>query len=183
MNENLMTEEVLDFFKAMANVERIKIIGLIANESLTIAEIAARLKMKPIDIQHHMGQLVSTGLARSSTNTYHLDEDKIITLSRQVLQGSRPRPKDEDFEGEAYDRKVLKDFFAADGRLTAIPAQNKKRHVVLRYLAQAFEHGMNYPEKQVNEILRRYHPDTASLRRYLVDERILARENGIYWRL
>jgi hypothetical protein len=183
MNENTITEEVLDFFKAMANVERIKIMGLIANEQLTIAEIAARLHMKPINIQHHLGQLASTGLAKSSDNTYHLDEDKIINLSRQVLQGSRPKLKDDDFEGEAYERKVLKDFFSADGRLTAIPAQNKKRLVVLRHLAKAFEPGATYPEKQVNEILRRYHPDTASLRRYLVDEGLLTRENGIYWRI
>jgi hypothetical protein len=189
MTENLITDEVLEFFKAMANVERIKIIGLIANENLTVAEIAARQNMKPINTQHHIEQLVASGLVSASEGIYSLDKDKIINLSRNVLQGSRPRPKADDFVGEESefllrdDRKVLMDFFSAEGTLKSIPVQNKKRLVILRRLAEAFDPGSKYPEKEVNEILRRYHADTASLRRYLVDEGLLAREHGVYWRV
>jgi hypothetical protein len=77
---------------------------------------------------------------------------------------------------------VLRAFFNADGRLTAIPARHTKRLVVLDHLAQRFEPGEHYPETEVNNRLRSAHPDVALLRRYLVDEGFLSREAGIYWR-
>jgi hypothetical protein len=49
-------------------------------------------------------------------------------------------------------------------------------------LAQNFEVGRSYPETEVNEILNRWHPDHAALRRQLVDARLLDRENSIYTR-
>ena len=53
---------------------------------------------------------------------------------------------------------------------------------MLDFLAQHFEPGSRYPEPDVNEILRRFHPDVAALRRYLVDEEFLERQDGSYWR-
>ena len=88
----------------------------------------------------------------------------------------------ETLEGDEYDRKVLSEFLLPDGRLKDLPMQNKKLMVILRHVQQVFEPGTRYPEKQVNEMLRRFHEDTASLRRYLVDNRMVQRENGIYWR-
>lgn len=68
------------------------------------------------------------------------------------------------------------------GRLTSIPVQLSKRTIVLDYLAQNFEPGRRYKEKEVNEILARYHEDVAALRRYMVDEGFMEREAGVYWR-
>jgi hypothetical protein len=77
---------------------------------------------------------------------------------------------------------VLRAFFDADGRLASIPTKISKRLVVLDRLAQDFEVGRTYPEPHVNTILRRYHPDHAALRRYLVEEGFLERRDGEYWR-
>ena len=41
---------------------------------------------------------------------------------------------------------------------------------------------MKYPEKAVDAILRAWHPDHAALRRYLIDEALMAREDSVYWR-
>jgi hypothetical protein len=41
---------------------------------------------------------------------------------------------------------------------------------------------VSYPERQVNEILQEVDPDTAMLRRYLVDAGLMQRDQGIYWR-
>jgi hypothetical protein len=73
--------------------------------------------------------------------------------------------------------------FIQDGRLRRIPAARGKRRVVLEHLAAAFEPGLKYPERQVDAVLRAWHHDHASLRRYLVDEDLLAREDGVYWRI
>jgi hypothetical protein len=79
------------------------------------------------------------------------------------------------------DARVLRSFLR-DGRLTHIPAQRSKRLVVLEHLSQQFEPGRRYSEKMVNLVLGRFHPDTAALRRYLVDDGFLDRDHGEYWR-
>ena len=81
----------------------------------------------------------------------------------------------------AEDAKVLRTF-VRDGRLVSIPTVRSKRVVVLDRLAQEFEPGRRYAEATVNRVLARWHPDTAALRRYLVDEGFLDREGGQYWR-
>ena len=78
-------------------------------------------------------------------------------------------------------RRVLRNF-VSDGRLSQIPAAAGKRRVVLDWLAQDFEPGRRYSEPMVNLILGQRHQDTAALRRYLVDDGLLDRAEGHYWR-
>jgi hypothetical protein len=72
--------------------------------------------------------------------------------------------------------------FLRDGRLVSVPAQQSKRRMVLEHLVHVFEPGVRYPEREVNALLAAWHPDVAALRRYLVDEGLLTREAGVYWR-
>jgi hypothetical protein len=90
----------------------------------------------------------------------------------------------ENMDLDAYDKKVLETFTDADGKIKAFPAQEKKYQVLLRHVVEAFEPGVRYSEKQVNEILSRFNDDTASLRRGLVESHLMAREGGggEYWR-
>jgi hypothetical protein len=85
---------------------------------------------------------------------------------------------------DAFERKVVKDFSLPDGQLKTIPAQRKKLEAILRHVVRAFEPGTRYSEKQVNEILARFHQDTATLRRELVGYGLMQREGGggEYWR-
>jgi hypothetical protein len=80
------------------------------------------------------------------------------------------------------DDRVLQNFLGADGRLRTIPTKHHKLLVVLDHLAQEFEPGRTYPEAEVNDILKRHHPDYAALRRYLVENAFLTREDNQYWR-
>jgi hypothetical protein len=72
--------------------------------------------------------------------------------------------------------------FIQDGRLVIMPTKRAKLLLVLDHLAQEFELGTTYPERDVNAVLEGYHDDYAALRRYLVDEGFLTREGGVYWR-
>ncbi|WP_426243960.1 DUF2087 domain-containing protein [Nocardioides sp. LHG3406-4] len=81
------------------------------------------------------------------------------------------------------EQRVVANFTGADGRLHTIPTKQSKLMVVLDHLAQQFEPGRTYPEVEVNEILQRFHPDFAALRRYLVEALFLEREDGVYWRI
>jgi hypothetical protein len=102
---------------------------------------------------------------------------------RSAARESRTRPPNAEHAAESADRRKVLDAFVRDGRITSIPASHSKRLVLLDWLAQDFEPGHRYTEAQVNEILEHRHPDTASLRRYLVDEELLDRAAGEYWRI
>lgn len=78
--------------------------------------------------------------------------------------------------------RVLRAFLTEDGQLHTIPSKHAKLLVVLDHLAQSFEPGQRYREAEVNEILQRFHPDHAALRRYLVENGFLDREHAVYWR-
>ena len=80
------------------------------------------------------------------------------------------------------DQRVLQNFLTDDGRLRTIPSKRSKLLVVLDRLAQEFEPGRTYREAEVNEILLRFHPDFAALRRYLVENDFMTREDSVYWR-
>ncbi len=80
------------------------------------------------------------------------------------------------------DQRVLQNFLTEDGRLRTIPSKQGKLLVVLDHLSQSFEPGRTYPEAEVNEILTGFHPDYAALRRYLVENGFMTREDGLYWR-
>lgn len=78
--------------------------------------------------------------------------------------------------------RVVAHFLRPDGSLHTIPSKHSKLVLVLDHLAQSFEPGRTYTEREVNETLERFHPDYAALRRYLVDGGFLTREAGVYWR-
>jgi hypothetical protein len=78
--------------------------------------------------------------------------------------------------------QVIRAFVDDAGRLVQLPAKMVKRLVLLDHVAQAFEVGRHYPEREVNEILRHFYDDWALLRRCLVDEAFLTRQDGVYWR-
>ena len=63
-----------------------------------------------------------------------------------------------------------------------MPAARGKRRIILEHIAASFEPGIRYPERAVDAILRAWYDDHASLRRYLIDEGLMSREDGIYWR-
>jgi hypothetical protein len=176
--------ELLDFFKALANADRIRIAGLLGIDPLSVAKLADRLGMKPMAVANHLERLEALELVRSEAGIYSLNVAAIEAMSRRVLAGRRAQVKSEDFEGEAFERKVLSDFILPGGRLKSLPSQQKKLVVVLGHIAHVFEPGTRYTEKQVNEKLQLFYIDSASLRRYLVDNGFLQRSSGgkEYWR-
>jgi predicted transcriptional regulator len=177
---------LLSFFKVLADETRLKLLGLLAQQEQSVEELAARLQLRTPTISHHLAKLKEAGLVgmRSEGNThiYYLDAEALHSLSKGLLSSEKMASLVDDVERDAWERKVLKDFFVGT-RLKEIPASRKKRQVVLRWLATQFEYGVRYSEKQVNEIIQRHHEDASSIRREMIGEKLLQRENGLYWRL
>lgn len=172
--------ELMNFMKSLADAERVKIAGLLGVEALSDVQIAERLGMNPSEVQPHLDQLITAGLALKEGNLYRLDNQAVEKLTRQLLAQSHPPAP--VYEGDEFEVKTLRAYFASDGTLKAIPTQHKKLMVILNHLVKNFDPGVKYPESQVNQILRRFNEDTAALRRYMVDNDLLRRERGIYWR-
>ena len=183
-----MSEEAVAFFKALADASRLKIIGLLAQQPYSVEELAALLKLKPSTVSHHLAKLAQVGLVSARTesyyNVYQLDEKALESRSRDLFSQENLAASIVDVDADAYDHKVIADFSRKDGSLKTIPAQRKKLEAILRHIVKAFEPNKKYSEKQVNEILGRYHEDTASLRRELVGNKLMKREGGggDYWR-
>jgi hypothetical protein len=125
-------------------------------------------------------RLIDAGLViRGDDGSLHL-LGEAFALAARVEAEHAPRSAEHDDE-PAEVAKVLR-AFVRDGRLLSIPAVHSKRLIVLDWLVQRFEPGRHYSEQMVNLMLGQVHADTAALRRYLVDDGLMTREHGEYWR-
>lgn len=180
--------ELVDVFKALADANRLKIIGLLARQPYSVEELAALLELKPPTVSHHLARLAEVGLVavrpESYYSVYSLDRKALEATSQRLFSGEQMTAAVEGVDMDAYDRRVVEDYTRHDGRLKTIPAQRKKLEAVLRHIVRAFEPERRYSEKQVNEVLAKYHDDTASLRRELVGAGLLQRtsDGREYWR-
>jgi DNA-binding transcriptional ArsR family regulator len=181
MEEN---PEILSFVKALASADRLRIVGVLARGKASQSDIAEQLHLPIRDAFNHLSFLVEVGIVHEEDGIYDLDEKAIESFARGQFEGKRPSFEADEQQPEDV-RKVLKSFLNADGTLKQIPPQGNKLLIILSFIADAFTFETNYTEKEVNMILRRFHVDTAALRRYLVDNGFMGREsNGTrYWRV
>ncbi len=185
-------ENLLAFFKAMADSSRLKMVGLLAGGERNVRELAMLLELKEPTVSHHLAILREQGLVRlradGNTHWYRLNHDALKTLKRAVFSddglaslADRVERQSSD-RGRTYDQKVLGNFLDGE-RLIEIPVSLKKRMVILRWLAERFRPDTTYSEADVNWIIKRHHGDCATLRRELIGCRMLSRERGLYRRL
>lgn len=184
-----MSEELVTFFKALADSNRLKIVGLLAEKPYSVEELAALLGLKPQTISHHLARLAEaelvTSRAESYYSVYQLDRKMLEERSRSMFSQNELSTVVADVDADAYDNKVIKDYSRRDGSLKTLPSQRKKLEAILRHVVKSFDVGKRYSEKRVNEILSRFHEDTATLRRELVGYGLMKREGGggEYWRV
>jgi hypothetical protein len=177
---------LLQFFKVLADETRLRMLGILANGEKSVEELAALLALRAPTISHHLARLKELDLIgmrpEGNTHVYWLNSETLRRSSQGLLSSEKMASLVDDVESDAWERKVMKDFFEGT-RLKEIPASRKKRSVILRWLANQFEPDHHYKESEVNEIIQRHHPDAAFLRRELIGEKLMQRENSMYWRV
>lgn len=170
--------DLSDFVRLVLDPVRLAVLGRAAQGPVDVEELAAAAGRPPREVLEAAGKLRAAGL---------LDEDyRLDTAALRALAASLPRtpPADRDSRPGTWrpgEEEILDRFFSG-GRLVSIPSVRSKRIVVLERLAQEFDPGLRYDEPDVNFTLQMFHADYASLRRYLVDEGLLTRADGVYWR-
>ncbi|MEM7128517.1 MAG: metalloregulator ArsR/SmtB family transcription factor [Chloroflexota bacterium] len=172
-------------FKALGHPTRLLILNLIDMKPRHGEELAAILKMPPASVSHHLTKLTNAGLLETEKEQYY----QVYKLVEGILSKSlgevvrlEQAGLGNDVEEDAYRQKVLKAFFK-HGRLVNIPAQLKKRQIVIEALVEEFELEEEYTEREVNHILVDFHDDVAYLRREFISQGLMKREKGIYKRV
>lgn len=179
--------ELSIFFKTLVDTERLQIAGLLARRPHAAEQLAAQLELKPAVVARQLEKLAEAGLVRAETKVsatrYVLQLESARRLAARLAPRATGFTPDEDLA--EFDRQVLANFLHVDGALKEIPTQDKKLLVILRYVLAQIEPGRRYTEKQMNDLLARFHTDVASLRRYLVDYGLLRRmpTGEAYWRV
>jgi hypothetical protein len=162
----------------LADRSRRRVVAAIELGARHVDEVVASTGLTAAQVAKALGRLVETGLILNGSGGLGVATDAFQLAARQA----NTRPTSTEFADVSDEtRKVLR-AFVVDGRLQSIPVAPAKRMAILDWLAQEFEPGERYTEKMVNLILGRRHPDTAALRRYMVDHGFLDRADGQYWR-
>jgi len=182
--------ELLAFFKALADANRLKLVGLLAHEPHTVEQLAAALGVGSSTASHHLRKLAKVGLVHARADgpysVYELDPEPLQALAKRLLAADALPPLALDADLGAFDRRVLKAYLEPDGRFRVpLPAKSRQIAVLARHALQAIEPGVTYDEKAINERIQRFTDDTATIRRALVDLRLLGRtpDGGAYWRI
>lgn len=177
--------QLVRLLKVLADESRLKILGILADEEWSVRSLAERLGLTEPTVSHHLRQLQALDLVQmrpvGTTHLYRLHREALHTVSRALLSQERLTALSAATPAETAEAKVLRTFLDGE-RLTKIPDSAKKRLVILHWLADQFEAGVEYPEAELNARIKRHHPDTATLRREMIMHGLMARANGVYWR-
>ena len=175
-----------DFVKIAADRDRLAVLGRLALAPASAAELAGALGISERDVLRRLGRLGGAGLVREEAGVYRLDDTVLRSLAEAaaVEAGAARSAHPSVLAGlDAAEAEVAQRYFRGS-QLVEIPAAPAKRDAVLRILADEFDPGRYYAEADVRRVLRRFHPDDAALRRYLVEAGLLQRDNRTrtYWR-
>jgi predicted transcriptional regulator len=182
-------DALLSFFKALSDANRLKLIGLLAQEESSVEELAAMLDISASTVSHHLNKLSEIGMVSARAdgyyNIYRLETDRLEEMAKQLLSKQTLPEVAKDLDLTAYDRKILQDYLNEDGTIQQLPTNRRKLKVILRYIVDNFEFDQRYTEREVNEVIGGLHEDISGLRRDLISVGYLDRERdgSAYWRI
>lgn len=163
---------------ALADADRLKVTAALVLDAATLPDVERMTGLDQRSVEKALGRLIAAGLVTKDRRGYRFVSEEVLAAARSAAER---RSSADELGHPPSASNVLRNFIRS-GRLVTIPAVRAKRLIVLDHLAQEFEPGLRYLERDVNDILAQYHPDVASLRRHLVDEGFMERDAGEYWR-
>lgn len=176
--------DAIKLFKCLSDKSRLQILKSLAIEDMDVERLAGRLDLTPATISFHLKKLADAGAVRSYKKQYYtmysLCKDVFMTRILDIISEESDEAAVQDERDAAYRKRVIDSFFEY-GKLKSIPAQRKKERIILEEIAKAFEPGRIYTEREVNIIIADFHDDFCTIRRDMIGEKIMDRENGKYW--
>lgn len=174
-------KDKLELLKLLADETRLSILNILMKEDSYVEKIACDLSLTPATICYHLKKMESAGIVNTSRSQFYI----IYSLNRNIFDKPLIDLIRNDFNAgtdldEKYKKEVLSNFFNY-GKLTHLPTQGKKREIVLKRIAEDFSRGQTYKEKEVNEIIHKYHEDHFTIRREMIAFGIMERDHETYW--
>lgn len=182
-----MTEsEAIQLFKCLADKSRLQILKSLAIEDMYVERLAERLNITPATVSFHLKKLTEIGAVSSYKNQYYmmysLKKEIFLTSILDIIEVKSDEAEAQSKRDEEYRQKVIDSFFEY-GKLKNIPAQRKKKRIVLELISNSFEYDRIYTEREVNIIIADFHDDFCTIRRDMISEKLLNRDKTGYWRL
>ncbi|CUA78890.1 MULTISPECIES: metalloregulator ArsR/SmtB family transcription factor [Anoxybacillus] len=173
------------FFKTIGDPTRLRIIKLLSEGPLHGQAIAGKLGLTPPTITHHLHKLrdVNVVYERREGNIiyFYLNQSVVRHYASALMDLSTGEEVKKDMKDVMAERqKVIDNFFTSDGRLKHIPAQRKKKLIVFEHMLKGLQKGRKYEEKELNEYIKKFHDDYATIRQEFIINNYMYRENGIY---
>lgn len=176
--------DAIRLFKCLADKSRLQILKSLAMEDMYVERLAERLDLTAPTVSFHLKKLADAGAVRSYKTQYYtmyalcseVFEQRMIDVLREKSEEAELQQQ----RDAAYRQKVIDAFFDY-GKLLSIPAQRKKKRIVLEEIARAFQSGRTYTEKEVNLLIADFHDDFCTIRRDMISEGLMARDGQTYW--
>ncbi len=173
-------KEKLVILMLLADKTRLGILNALMKEDSYVEKIAYDLSITPATICYHLKKMESVGMVKCSRSQFYM----IYSLNKEIfdkplielVKNDTPLENSED----KYKKEVISNFFKL-GKLISIPMQRKKREIVLAEISKSFKNGKIYNEKEVDEIIHKFHEDHCTIRREMIGCGLMKRENGKYW--
>ncbi len=176
----LESEKIL---KAMGDKSRLAILNSLREKPQYVEELATRLDLAPSTISFHLKKMTDAGLLHFHKEQYYvmyeLNSGVFDRPVRDFISFENTAQEEQENRLAEYRRKVLKNFFR-DGMLQQMPAQYKKKLIVIEEFAKLFKADRKYSEQEVNELVRTMYDDHCLIRRMLVDHKYLSRQRNVY---
>ena len=172
--ENHQIEALITFLQAAGQQARLHILGILAEQTASVPELAKRTGLKETAVIKHINRLKRADLVtETAPYTYRLNQSALEHLSHIVFHRGDSQNK------ETVRQRVLR-HYTNGPRLKALPENEAELREIARWLTDLFDGDVSYPEKEVNSRLQEAHPDYAEMRRLLVDYGFMTRSRGIY---
>ena len=183
----MQLEKIVNYHKALADPTRLRLLLLLSQGEMHGQALAEKLNLSQPTVTHHAAKLREAALIkeRRDKNTvyFKLNPDFISSgaeASLQFIFSKGARNMEEKSPENSLKESVLRNFFSKDGRLRQIPAQYKKKLIALQYMVEKLEPGVVYSEKEINEFIKHFHEDFATIRREFIMHQFMYRENDKY---
>jgi biotin operon repressor len=182
----IQLDRIVAFYKTMGDPTRIRIVAILAKGPLHGQAIAGKLGLSAPTITHHLKKLrdIHVVYDRRVKNTiyFYLNESLINQQAKVFteLLEKKGEELDEMVDSSIERQKIIGNFFTKDGKLKNIPAQRKKKLIVFEHMIRGLKIGGKYEESLINEFIKQFHDDYATIRREFIINHYMFRENGIY---
>jgi predicted transcriptional regulator len=180
-------EKIVNYHKALADPTRLRLLLLLSQGEMHGQALAQKLNLSQPTVTHHASKLREAALIkerRDKNTVYFKLNPEFITsgaeASLQFIFSKGAVNMEEESPENSLKESVLRNFFSKDGRLRQIPAQYKKKLIALEFLVEKLELGRVYTEKEMNEFIKQFHEDFATIRREFIMHQFMYRENDKY---